>query len=134
MTVRPGRWGLYEPQMEHDACGIGFVVHIKGEKSRSIVDQGLSILDRLSHRAACGCDPETGDGAGILLQIPHRYFAARCEPLGIELPKPKSYGVGNIFLPGNTQARSRCEVILEEAVAEEGQHLLGWSPSDGWRD
>jgi glutamate synthase (NADPH) large chain len=126
MTTRPGRWGLYEPQTERDACGIGFVAHIPGEKSRSIVEQGLEILARLSHRAACGCDPETGDGAGIMLQVPHRFFEQECAKLGIELPRAQSYGVGMVFLPADTSQRLACEALLEEAIAEEGQRLLGW--------
>ncbi len=126
MKRRLERWGLYEPQMEHDACGIGFVAHIKGEKSRDIVEQGLEILRRLSHRAACGADPDTGDGAGILLQLPHRFFKAEGLRLGFEMPRRRRYGIGQVFLPPDRQQRSACEEILEEVIAKEGQIVLGW--------
>src|SRR5690606_37877423 len=86
------RWGLYEPDTEHDSCGIGFVAHIKGEKSRGIVEQGLEVLRRLSHRAACGADPDTSDGAGILLQLPHRFFKAEGLRLGLDMPRRRRYG------------------------------------------
>ena len=124
--VKPARWGLYEPATEHDACGVGFVANIKGERSRAIVDQGLEVLRRLSHRAACGCDPETGDGAGILVQLPQQFFQREAERLGFELPRRKGYGVGQVFLPSEPQARRACEEIFEQVVAAEGQRLLGW--------
>jgi glutamate synthase (NADPH/NADH) large chain len=122
----PERRGLYEPQTEHDACGIGFVAHIKGEKSRAIVEQGLEVLRRLSHRAATGADPLTGDGAGILLQLPHRFFKAEGLRLGFDMPRRRRYGIGQVFLPPERKARAACEEILEEVVAEEGQAVLGW--------
>ncbi len=122
----PGRYGLYEPSTEHDACGIGFVAHIKGQKSRDIVEQGLEVLLRLSHRAATGCDPETGDGAGILLQLPHRFFKAKGLELGFDMPRRRRYGVGQLFLPADDRARAACEKIVEEVVAEEGQRFIGW--------
>ncbi|HUH01344.1 MAG TPA: glutamate synthase large subunit [Kofleriaceae bacterium] len=118
--------GLYDPQTEHDACGIGFVAHIKGEKSHEIVEQGLEVLNRLAHRAACGCDPETGDGAGIMVQLPHRFFKAEGLRLGFEMPRRRRYGVGMLFLPRDKRARTACEEILEEAVEEEGQRIIGW--------
>jgi glutamate synthase (NADPH/NADH) large chain len=118
--------GLYDPQTEHDACGIGFVAHIKGEKSREIVEQGLEVLRRLAHRAACGADPETGDGAGILLQLPHRFFKAEGLRLGFDMPRRRRYGVGMVFLPSDKKARMACEEILEEIAVEEGQRILGW--------
>ncbi|RMH43642.1 MAG: glutamate synthase large subunit [Deltaproteobacteria bacterium] len=124
--VAPGRYGLYDPSTERDACGIGFVAHIKGEKSRSIVDQALELLRRLSHRAACGWDPNTGDGAGILLQLPHRFFKAKGLELGFDMPRRRRYGVGMLFLPADAGARARCEQIVEEVVAEEGQRVIGW--------
>jgi glutamate synthase (NADPH/NADH) large chain len=122
----PERWGLYEPQTERDACGVGFVAHIKGEKSRAIVEQGLEVLRRLSHRAATGADPLTGDGAGILLQLPHRFFKAEGLRLGFDMPRRRRYGIGQVFLPPGDEARAACEQILEEVVAEEGQAVLGW--------
>ncbi len=126
MSHVPGRYGLYEPETEHDACGVGFVVHIKGEKSRGIVDDALELLNRLSHRAAAGRDPETGDGAGILVQLPHRFFEREAARLRIELPPRHQYAVAQTFLPADPYARSVCEAILEEVVVEEGQRVLGW--------
>jgi glutamate synthase (NADPH/NADH) large chain len=127
--IGPGRAGLGDstwPAGERDACGVGFVAHIRGEKSRGIVEQGLEILRRLSHRAACGADPRTGDGAGILLQLPHRFFKAEGLRLGFEIPRRRRYGVGQLFLPPEEAARRACEAVLEEVVAEEGQAILGW--------
>jgi glutamate synthase (NADPH/NADH) large chain len=126
MMNPPGRWGLYEPQMEHDACGVGFVAHIKGEKSRDIVEEALEVLRRLSHRAACGADPETGDGAGILLQLPHRFFKAEGLRLGFDMPRRRRYAVGQVFLPPDRAQRASCEQILEDVVNAEGQRVLGW--------
>ena len=117
---------LYDPRMEHDACGMGFVAHIKGQKSHSIVSQGLEILTRMSHRGACGCDPETSDGAGILVQIPHAFFARVCGELGLWLPKAGKYGVGQLFLPFDPVARAACERIVEETIESEGQAVVGW--------
>lgn len=118
----PPRDGLYDPQYEHDACGVGFVASIKGEKSHTIVEQGLQILVNLEHRGACGCDPETGDGAGILIQIPHAFYADDVPAL----PAPGRYGVGMTFLPRDPVERRICEAIVEKAVADEGQEFLGW--------
>ncbi|WP_434383501.1 glutamate synthase large subunit [Melittangium boletus] len=120
----PGRYGLYEPDTEHDACGVGFVAHIRGEKSRSIVEDALELLNRLSHRAAAGKDPDTGDGAGILMQLPHRFFER--ERLGFALPPRHQYAVGMVFLPADTEARIACEAALEQVTADEGQRVLGW--------
>ena len=118
--------GLYVPETEHDACGVGFVTHIRGEKSRDIVEQGLEVLNRLSHRAATAADPETGDGAGILLQLPHRFFKREGLALGFDMPRRRCYAVGQIFLPSDPAARAACEQLLEEVVEEEGQRVLGW--------
>src|SRR6202050_3142262 len=90
----PVREGLYDPANEHDACGVGFVVHMRGEKSHQIVRSGLEILVNLTHRGACGCDPLTGDGAGILMQMPNEFFAVKCRELGFELPPAGDYGAG----------------------------------------
>jgi glutamate synthase (ferredoxin) len=95
----PGRQGLYDPQYEHDACGVGFVVHVKGRRSHEIIEQALQILINLRHRGACGCEDNTGDGAGILIQMPHEFLAEACAEAGIRLPKPGHYGAGNVFLP-----------------------------------
>jgi len=122
----PAPYGLYEPSTEHDACGVGFVANIKGARSRDIVDQGLEVLRRLSHRAACGADPDTGDGAGILIQLPDRFLRAEGQKLGLELPPGRRFGIGQVFLPPDPAARAACERVLEEVVVEEGQRVLGW--------
>ena len=122
----PPAHGLYDPATEHDACGIGFVASISGEKSHRIVEQGIQILINLTHRGACGCDPETGDGAGVLIQIPHKFFARECAALGFELPGPGEYAVGMTFLPVEKQPRLNSEGVLERIVQEEGLTVLGW--------
>jgi glutamate synthase domain-containing protein 2/glutamate synthase domain-containing protein 1/glutamate synthase domain-containing protein 3 len=122
----PKAQGLYDPAHEHDSCGVGFVVDIKGKRSHDIVKNALQVLDNLTHRGACGCDPRTGDGAGILLQIPHDFFAREAAKLGFELPAPGAYGVGQVFLPLDGDKRRECEAAFEKIVAEEGQRLLGW--------
>ncbi|MGZ3479527.1 MAG: glutamate synthase large subunit, partial [Myxococcaceae bacterium] len=122
----PSRHGLYEPAMEHDACGLGFVAHLRGEKSRAIVEQGLDILVRLSHRAATGADPQTGDGAGILLQLPDPFFRKEGIRLGFEIPEPRCYAVGQVFLPADPAARAACEAVFTEVTEAEGQRILGW--------
>jgi glutamate synthase (ferredoxin) len=126
MTTRPQRQGLYDPRYEHDACGVGFVVNIKGEQSHQIVEQALTVLENLDHRGACGCEENTGDGAGILMQIPHAFFQPACEGLGFSLPKPGHYGVGMLFLPPEREQRLYCEKVLADIVREEGQEVIGW--------
>ncbi len=118
--------GLYDPRNEHDACGVGFVAHIKGQKSNDIIAQGLLILRNLDHRGAVGADPLMGDGAGILIQIPDAFFREEMAKQGITLPPPGEYGVGNIFLPKESASRLACEQELERAVRAEGQVVLGW--------
>ncbi|HLV65313.1 MAG TPA: glutamate synthase large subunit [Polyangiaceae bacterium] len=122
----PSRHGLYDPRFEHDACGVGFVANIKGEASHDIVKKGIDILLNLVHRGACGCDPLTGDGAGILLQIPHAFLKRECDRIGIDLPSPGKYGVANVFLPRDKTDRRRCQQILEDKIFGTGQKLLGW--------
>ena len=122
----PPRQGLYNPRNEHDACGLGFVVNIKGKKSHDIVLQGLQILDNLTHRGATGADPLQGDGAGILIQLPDAFFRKECERLGLALPEVGEYGVGMIFLPRDPGARMACQHELERAIVAEGQEVLGW--------
>jgi glutamate synthase (NADPH) large chain len=126
MVGLPAKQGLYDPRHEHDACGIGFVVNTKGAQSHDIISKGLQILINLAHRGACGCDPETGDGAGILIQIPHKFFARECEALGFTLPPPGEYGVGMAFLPVEPSHRLIAEGILERIAREEGLSVLGW--------
>ncbi len=120
----PMQQGLYDPRQEHDACGVGFVAHIKGKKSHDMVSQGLQILENLTHRGATGADPLAGDGAGILLQIPDAFFRAQCLISGLVLPA--RYGLGMLFLPKDNAARSICEQIIADKIATEGQILLGW--------
>ncbi len=122
----PAPQGLYDPRHEHDACGLGFVAHIKGRKSHAIVQQGLQILVNLTHRGATGADPLQGDGAGILVQVPDAFFRRACGKLGITLPALGQYGVGMVFLPQEPASRIACEQEIERAIAAEGQVLLGW--------
>src|SRR5947208_16068193 len=122
----PPAQGLYHPAHEHDACGIGFVASINGTKSHDIIRKGIQVLLNLAHRGACGCDPETGDGAGVLIQIPNKFLARECEKLGFVLPEPGAYGVGMTFLPVEKHPRLQCEGILERIVREEGLKVLGW--------
>ncbi|MGK5021032.1 glutamate synthase-related protein [Janthinobacterium lividum] len=118
--------GLYDPANEHDACGVGFVAHIKGNKTHSIVEQGLLILKNLDHRGAVGADALMGDGAGILIQIPDQYYREEMAKQGVELPPPGEYGVGMVFLPKENASRIACEQEIERAVRIEGQVVLGW--------
>ncbi|MCC7484127.1 MAG: glutamate synthase subunit alpha [Burkholderiales bacterium] len=122
----PGAQGLYHPDNEHDACGVGFVAHIKGRKSHSIVEQGLTILKNLTHRGAVGWDPKLSDGAGCLIQIPDRYFREELARQGVRLPAAGQYGVGMVFLPRDPASRIACEYEIERAIKDEGQTLLGW--------
>ena len=118
--------GLYDPTQEHDSCGFGFVVDTKGRPSHEIVRKTLQVLCNLEHRGASGSEKSTGDGAGILTQVPHDFLAARCRPMGVELPTQGEYGVGMLFLPPDDRNRHACERILEEAAEGEGQRVLGW--------
>jgi len=118
--------GLYDAAQEHDACGVGFVAHIKGQKSHAIVGQALKILENLDHRGAVGADPLMGDGAGILIQIPDQLYREEMAKQGVALPPPGEYGVGMIFLPKEHASRLACEQEMERAIKAEGQVLLGW--------
>ncbi len=122
----PGKQGLYDPAYEHDACGVGFIAHIRNKKSHDIVARGLEILLRLTHRGAAGADPREGDGAGILIQIPDAFFREETAALGISLPEAGNYAVGMCFLPQDTVRRQQCERIVEENIAAHGLTLLGW--------
>ena len=122
----PERQGLYDPANEHDACGVGFVAHIKGRKSHSIVQQGLQILKNLDHRGAVGADPLMGDGAGILIQIPDDYMREEMAKQGVILPRPGDYGIGMVFLPQEAASRLACQEEIERAVRSEKQVVLGW--------
>jgi glutamate synthase domain-containing protein 2/glutamate synthase domain-containing protein 1 len=122
----PAAQGLYDPAHEHDACGLGFIAHIKGRRTHEIITQGLSILEHLTHRGATGADPLQGDGAGILVQLPDAFFRRACGKLGITLPAIGQYGVGMVFLPQEPASRMACEQEIERAIHAEGQVLLGW--------
>jgi glutamate synthase (ferredoxin) len=122
----PAAQGLYHPANEHDACGVGFVVNMHGRRSHRIIRQGLEILVNLTHRGACGCDPLTGDGAGILLQMPDGFFRPELAKDRLELPAAGDYAVGNVFFPPADDQRRVCEEVLERICVEEGQRFLGW--------
>jgi len=122
----PPKQGLYDPQFEHDSCGVGFVVNMKGAKSHEIVTQALTILMNLDHRGACGFEVNSGDGAGILIQMPDKFLRKMCRKNKITLPKAGQYGVGMIFTSQDAAKREKARQIFERIVAEEGQVLLGW--------
>jgi len=118
--------GLYDPRFEHDACGVGFVANIKGVRTHDIIQRGLQVLQNLAHRGACACDPLTGDGAGILMQVPHEFLTEACRPLRMTLPDPGEYGVGLVFFPQQVNERNVCKELFECIVRREGLRLLGW--------
>ncbi|MEW6491326.1 MAG: glutamate synthase large subunit [Cyanobacteriota bacterium] len=122
----PPKQGLYDPQFEHDACGVGFIVHMKGKKSHEIVEQALTILLNLDHRGACGCEANTGDGAGILMQVPHKFLKKVAATQNITLPEAGQYGVGMIYSSPDSATREKSRQIFEKIVVEEGQQVLGW--------
>ncbi|VAX25169.1 Glutamate synthase [NADPH] large chain, partial [hydrothermal vent metagenome] len=124
--IIPPKQGLYEPITEHDSCGVGFVVDIKGNSSHQIVRDGIQVLENMEHRGATGFDAETGDGAGIMVQIPDQFLRDRCEKIDIELPEPGNYAVGLVFLPKLVEDKHRIEGMFERTVNEEGQKFLGW--------
>ncbi|WP_062227687.1 glutamate synthase large subunit [Aureimonas frigidaquae] len=122
----PPRMGLYDPANEHDACGVGFIANMKNVKSHDVVTKGLKILENLTHRGAVGADPLVGDGAGILVQIPHAFFEAEMAAQGVALPEPGQYGVGFVFMPQDEQRRLHFKEVFEKVAAEEGQQVIGW--------
>ncbi|MGO8931329.1 MAG: glutamate synthase large subunit [Limisphaerales bacterium] len=125
-TGPPAKQGLYDPRFEHEACGVGFVVNIKGRKSHAIIQQALQVLLNLNHRGACGCEANTGDGAGILIQPPHEFLKLVAREARVTLPEAGGYGVGMVFLPQAAAQRGECEKVFEGIAAEEGQPVLGW--------
>src|SRR5436190_19621768 len=124
----PPAQGLYDPRYEHDACGVGFVVNIKGRKSHAVVKRGLQVLINLQHRGACGREANTGDGAGILIQPPDKFLRKVTRDLSIGLPPAGQYGVGNVFLPRDAAQREQLRTLIDQIIDEEGQRLLGWRP------
>ncbi len=122
----PPAQGLYRPEFEHDACGVGFVVHLKGHKSHQIIRDGITALENLTHRGATGAEANTGDGAGILIQVPHQFFQRECAAIGIRLPEAGHYGAGLFFASPDPKARAQAQALFTAIVEEEGQHLLGW--------
>src|SRR5438045_1673175 len=127
-TGLPSPQGLYDPRYEHDGCGVGFIVDLKGRKSHQLVRDGLTALVNLDHRGACGCENNTGDGAGVLIQIPHELLVERCDALGIPLGELESYGVGAFFTSPDPAQQKYGRDIFEKIVAEEHQSFLGWRP------
>ena len=126
IPARPKAHGLYDPALAKDSCGVGFIADIKGRKSHQIVVDALTILVNLEHRGAVGADPRAGDGAGILVQIPHKFFARKAKALGITLPKPGEYGIGALFMPRDADRRELVRKTFEEIAAQEGLSILGW--------
>ena len=122
----PPTEGLYDPAYEHDSCGVGFVVDIKGRKSHKIVENAMTILKNLVHRGACGCEENTGDGVGMIIQMPHKFFVRACKEINIELPDYGHYGAGMVFLPTDADQSGQCQEIFEKIIVEEGQTVLGW--------
>ncbi|HTH55617.1 MAG TPA: glutamate synthase large subunit [Cyclobacteriaceae bacterium] len=118
--------GLYHPSFEHESCGVGFIANIKGRKSHQIVTDALTMLERMSHRGACGCEPNTGDGAGILIQVPHEFFLSECSKLGFKLPSYGQYGVGLVFFPPDPKVREECRIVLNRQIKKMKMGLLGY--------
>src|ERR1700761_2317263 len=126
MNGLPPAQGMYDPSFEHDACGVGFICHIKGKESHQVVSDALKMLENMNHRGACGCEEDSGDGAGILIKTPDSFFRRECKKLNITLPLEGQYGVGMIFLPQDSVQRHLCERILERVARDNGMKVLGW--------
>ena len=118
--------GLYRPEFEHDSCGTGFITNINGHKSNQIIDDALTMLENMEHRGACGCDPDSGDGAGILIQLPHEFLMEECSNLEMSLPEPGEYGVGMIFFPKDSTLKKACRNVISNAIERLGLHSLGY--------
>src|SRR6056297_1869860 len=123
----PPKQGLYDPELEKDACGVGFIAHIKGKPSHQMVLDADQILQAMDHRGACGCESNTGDGSGILTGLPHKFLKKVAQrDLGVELPPPDQFTAGLVFLPRDPRERAFCKETVERLVVEAGQHLIGW--------
>ena len=123
----PKKHGLYDPAYEHDSCGVGFVAHIKGQRSHQIVEDAYIVLKNMEHRGACGCEANTGDGAGILTALPHEFLTKVAkDELKADLPEPGKFGAGLVFLPQQADERAKCKQTVEQIIAEQGQRLVGW--------
>ncbi|MCK5906845.1 MAG: hypothetical protein KAG37_04600, partial [Flavobacteriales bacterium] len=120
------RFGMYLPEMEHDACGIGFISHLKAKPSNKIIKNALTMLENMEHRGGQSVDEQSGDGAGILIQLPHTFFEKQSHTLGIELPAKGKYGVGMVFFPSDKFKRQQCRNILNEYINKVGLSLLGY--------
>ncbi len=118
--------GLYRPEFEHDSCGTGFITNINGHKTNQIIDDALTMLENMEHRGACGCDPDSGDGAGILIQLPHEFLMEECSDLEMSLPQPGEYGVGMIFFPKDSALKKACRTVIGNAVEKLGLHTMGY--------
>jgi glutamate synthase (NADPH/NADH) large chain len=118
--------GLYRPEFEHDSCGVGFIANIKGNKSHQVIADAITMLERMNHRGACGCEPNTGDGAGILIQVPHEFFTDECRRLGFKLPAYSHYGVGLVFFPRDPKVREECRTVLNRKIKNMKMTLLGY--------
>ena len=127
----PDAIGLYDPRNEHDACGVGFVVDVKGRKSHGVIEKGLQILLNLLHRGACGCEASTGDGAGVLVQMPDRFLRKATADLGFALPPAGRYGAGLVFLPKDRPGREQLRQLIEGTVRAAGHAVLGWRTVPG---
>ena len=123
---RPQAEGLFDPAMERDACGVGFIANLKGAKSHRVIADALAMLCNLEHRGAVGADPLAGDGAGMLIQIPHAFFKEECAKLGFTLPEALQYAVGQIFMPRDARLVAHCQVAWERICREQGLNVLGW--------
>ncbi|RYE21525.1 MAG: glutamate synthase subunit alpha, partial [Sphingobacteriaceae bacterium] len=124
--IETDQQGLYDPQFEHDACGTGFITHVNGHKSHNIIKDALTMLENMEHRGACGCDPDSGDGAGLLIQIPHGFLLDECTADEISLKEPGEYGIGMLFLPKDSGIKKACRAIIQQACDKLGFQLLGY--------
>lgn len=122
----PEKQGLYDPSNEHDACGVGFICQMKGKRAHEIIGQALTVLVNMDHRGACGCETNTGDGAGILIQLPHKFLQKATANLGFTLPEAGRYGLGMAYLSPNPHVRKASEALFEQVAAEIGLSVLGW--------